>query len=52
MNLELTKNVIMEEVRQSVFSIDASRAPGPDGLTAAFYQQFWDTIGPLVTAEV
>lgn len=42
----------MEEVRQSVFSIGASRAPEPDGLTAAFYQQFWDSLGPLVTAEV
>lgn len=52
MNLELIKDVTMEEVKQSVFSIGASRAPGPDGLTAAFYQQFWDSLGPLITAEV
>lgn len=52
MNFLLTKDITAEEVRRSVFSIGASRAPGPDGLTAKFYQTYWDIVGPAVIEQV
>ena len=51
-NAYLSRDVTAEEVRISVFSIGATRAPGPDGLTASFYQTYWDIVGPAVVEEV
>lgn len=40
MNVDLTKEVSIEEIREATFSIGPSKAPGPDGFTGDFYQQF------------
>jgi hypothetical protein len=32
------------EVKEVVFSLKHNSAPGPNGLPAQFYQDFWDTI--------
>ncbi|KAG7543067.1 Reverse transcriptase domain [Arabidopsis thaliana x Arabidopsis arenosa] len=45
MNEMLTKVVSLEEVRRALFSLNPDKTPGPDGLTAAFYQKFWDIVG-------
>ncbi|KAG7597660.1 Reverse transcriptase domain [Arabidopsis suecica] len=45
MNRELILPISDQEVKDAVFSIGADRAPGFDGYTAAFYQQFWDDVG-------
>ena len=34
-----------EEIGQGVFEMAPTKAPGPNGLPALFYQKFWDTIG-------
>lgn len=34
----------LEEVREPVFSLNASGALGPDGFSGAFYQTFWSII--------
>lgn len=34
-----------EEVHKALSDLNASKAPGPDGLTAHFFQNAWDTIG-------
>lgn len=37
-NADLTRKVTEEEIKQAVFSIGATKAPGPDGSTDAFYK--------------
>ena len=51
-NTDLTRRVSIEEIKEAVFSIGPHRAPGPDGFSAAFYQQFWSEINPAVVKEV
>lgn len=52
MNENLIRHVTIEEIRTDVFGIGPDRAPGPDGFTEAFYQQFWFEISPSIIAEV
>lgn len=52
MNAELLKPILEEEVREAVFSIDPSKAPGPDGMSALFFQKFWHVIKEQVVQEV
>lgn len=33
-----------KEVRSAVFAMNPNKAPGPDGMSAAFYRQHWDTL--------
>lgn len=33
-----------EEIRKTVFSMDSSGAPGPDGFGGCFYQRCWDIV--------
>ena len=44
MNQRLVRPVSEEEVRKAVFSLHPNKAPGPDGMTPIFFQQFWNTI--------
>jgi hypothetical protein len=52
MNEALLKAYTVEEVKHAVFMMGANKAPGPDGLTAGFYQFHWETLGPGITAAV
>lgn len=51
-NADLTKEVTDEEIRKAVFDIGPHKAPGPDGFTGIFYQQFWADIHPAIINEV
>ncbi|KAG7543424.1 Reverse transcriptase zinc-binding domain [Arabidopsis thaliana x Arabidopsis arenosa] len=48
MNSSLTREVSLEEVKKAVFEMNPTKAPGPDGMTAFFYQRFW----PLISADL
>lgn len=52
MNAWFLSVVTPTEIKTAIFSIGADRAPGPDGLTARFYQSCWDIIGNDVIKEV
>jgi len=46
MNKSLTKVISPEEVKRALFSLNPDKAPGLDGMTAFFYQHYWDLTGP------
>lgn len=51
-NETLLREVTQEEVQAALFLIGATKAPGPDELTAIFYQTYWNTVGSAITHEV
>ncbi|XP_048613065.1 uncharacterized protein LOC125587022 [Brassica napus] len=44
MNDSLTAPVSEWEVKLALFAMHPDKAPGPEGMTALFYQQFWDIV--------
>lgn len=40
------------EIKTATFQLGASKAPGPDGLPAGFFQKYWEIVGSSVTAFV
>lgn len=52
MNEKLTRNVTDMEIRDAVFGIKASNAPGNDSLNGLFFQKYWDIIGPDIIKEI
>ncbi|KAL0864587.1 hypothetical protein Bca101_043705 [Brassica carinata] len=52
MNAELTKPITEKEIKNAVFAMNPDKSPGPDGMTAAFYRQHWETIKPGVFSFV
>jgi hypothetical protein len=41
-NISLTKDFVIEEFKEALFSMHSDKAPGPDGLNPGFYKRFWD----------
>lgn len=44
-NARLTKEVTFEEFTVAFKQMHPDKAPGPDGLNPAFYQNFWNIMG-------
>lgn len=49
MNEQLTKKFQKEEIIQAISQMHLTKAPGPDGMSAMFYQKYWDIIGEDVS---
>jgi hypothetical protein len=52
MNEHFLKEFTCEEIKQALNSIGDLKVPGPDGMPAIFYKNFWDVVGDQVTKEV
>ena len=48
-NMLLMAPVTDEEIREAVFQIPHTIAPGPDGFSGIFYQDHWEVVGKDVT---
>lgn len=47
-NEKLIANVSKDEVLNAMSSIGSLKAPGPDGIHAAFYHNYWSIVGNSV----
>ncbi|KAF7147810.1 hypothetical protein RHSIM_Rhsim03G0079300 [Rhododendron simsii] len=52
MNRFLTRPISFNEVKTAVFGMDPGSAPGPDGMGASFFQNFWPMVGPNIVEAV
>lgn len=41
-----------EEIKSCMFRLNANKAPGPDGLTSAFFKASWDSVGNEVVVSI
>lgn len=39
-------------MKEPLFDMDPSKAPGADGMTAGFFQKYWEVVGDEVTSVV
>ncbi|CAH9089342.1 unnamed protein product [Cuscuta epithymum] len=46
----LLRAISPEEVRRAVFDMHPEKAPGSDGMNPAFFQAYWEVLGPDISA--
>lgn len=50
MNEEMTRPFTEEEIEEALFQMSPTKAPGPDGFPATFFQKHWKTVREGVVA--
>jgi len=48
--LMLERDVTVEQIKETIFSMKANKAPGPDGYTSDFFKVAWPVVGGDVVA--
>ena len=48
----LAENFRREEIEEAIKQMHPTKAPGPDGMCALFYQKYWATIGNDICGEI
>ena len=48
----LSSDFTTDEIKTAVFQMGPTKAPGPDGMNALFYQKFWHIVGDNVVTVV
>ncbi|XP_040998492.1 uncharacterized protein LOC121244478 [Juglans microcarpa x Juglans regia] len=52
MNVELTKPFVAAEVTVALNQMHPTKAPGPDGMSALFFQSYWHIVGDSIITAV
>ena len=52
MNSKLSETYSKEEVKEALFQMFPTKAPGPNGFPAHFFQKHWDLCGDEVTRMI
>ncbi|GJZ58069.1 hypothetical protein Tco_0613563, partial [Tanacetum coccineum] len=50
--LDMVREVSIQEIKEALFSMGDDKSPGPDGYTAAFFKEAWETVGNDVTKAI
>ena len=48
----LSNDISSNEIKNALFSMNGDKSPGPDGLTACFFQHSWNIICPDFTQAI